>query len=400
MYLPFLEINLIDAVLILLVPLILDLPRVIVKCAFLLHRKIVETHGEQPSKGMPRVSIIVPAHNEGTVIDKTVESLISLVYPHKEIVVVDDNSGDDTYLKAKPYATRGEIVLVKKTDPRSNKAMALRYGLRFVSGDVIICIDADTVLQNESLIRIVEPFDDPETVAVAGNVRVYNTESLLGKIQAYEYLLAMEMGRTFQSLFQTLLIIPGAFGAFRRAIMGSIGGFEDDTMTEGFDLALKLKKTGFRIPFAPKAIAWTVVPSRFSDWSRQRIRWAYGELQSIMKHRDLLFNMNFGLRSVLSLIDMLFTDVLLLFIRLFWILSFPFLFPSIPLLEIAFLVLFFYLAMEVIQAIVAVTISPRGKKELRYLVLIPIVVLLYRPIYSIIRFFGYLKLMFGLKAGW
>jgi len=400
MYLPFIEISLIEAASILLVPLIFEFPRMVVKCTVLLYGKIAKKNAKPPVKGVPRVSIIVPAHNEGAVIGGTIESLVALPYPDKEVVVVDDNSSDDTYLKAKSYAVRGDIILVRKTDPHSNKAMALRYGAKFVSGDIILCIDADTIIQNESLIRIVEPFDDPKIVAVAGNVRVYNTQSLLEKIQAYEYFLAMEMGRTFQSLIQSLIIIPGAFGAFRRRIMDSIGGFDADTITEDFDFALKLRKTGFKIAFAEDAIAWTFVPNRLSDWSRQRIRWAYGQLQSIMKHKDLMINIKFRLNSILSLIDMLLMDVFLLFIRLFWFLSLPWFFPSIPLWKLAALNFSFYLAMELIQAMVALIVSPRGKKELGYLSLIPIVVLFYRPLYSFIRLFAYLKAILGLKVAW
>jgi len=400
MYLPFFEISLIEAALILFVPLILEFPRVIVKCTILLYEKIAKKESRLPVESLPKVSIVVPAHNEGAIIDRTIESLVALALPEKEILIVDDNSSDDTYLKAKPYAIRGDIILVRKREPYSNKAMALIYGVKFVSGDIIICIDADTILQNESLIRIVEPFGNPEIVAVAGNIRVYNTQSLLEKVQAYEYLLAMEMGRAFQSLIQSLLIVPGAFGAFRRKTMESIGGFDTDTITEDFDLTIKLRKTGFQVAFAQDAIAWTVVPNRLSDWARQRVRWAYGQLQSIMKHKDMLVNVNFGLNSVLSMVDMLYMDVFMLFVRMLWLLSLPLFFPAIPLWKVASLTLSFYLLMELIQAMVALIISPRGKRELGCLVLIPIVILFYRPLHSFVRLFAYLKAMLGLKAAW
>lgn len=400
MDLPFLGFKLIDAILILLVPLILEFPRVIIKCAVLLFEKFTKKESKSPGEYTPKISIIVPAHNEGEIIARTIESLVALDYPNKEIIVIDDNSSDDTYLKAKPYAVRGDIILVRKREPRSNKAMALRYGVAFSSGEIIVGIDADTIIQNESLVKIVEFFKDPKIVGVAGNVRVYNTKSLLEKIQAYEYLLAMEMGRKFQSLIQILLIIPGAFGAFRRKIMRAVGGVDADTITEDFDFVLKLRKTGFKVTFAQDAIAWTVVPTTLSSWARQRIRWAYGQLQSLKKHKDLLFNTKFGLRSLLSIIDMLLMDVFLLFIRLLWLLLLPFTFPSIPLWKLALLILFFYLIMELIQALTALIISPRGRKEVGYLLLIPIMVFFYRPLYSLIRTLAYAKEALGFKAGW
>ena len=392
--------KLIDAILILLVPLILEFPRVIVKCVVLLFEKFIKKESKSPGEYTPKISIIVPAHNEGEIIARTIESLVALDYPNKEIIVVDDNSSDDTYLKAKPYAVRGDIILVRKREPRSNKAMALRYGVAFSSGEIIVGIDADTIIQNESLAKIVEYFKDPKVVGVAGNVRVYNTKSLLEKIQAYEYLLAMEIGRKFQSLIQILLIIPGAFGAFRRKIMRAVGGVDADTITEDFDFVLKLRKTGFKVTFAQDAVAWTIVPTTLSGWVRQRIRWAYGQLQSLKKHKDLLFNTKFGLRSILSIIDMLLMDVFLLFIRLIWLLLLPFTFPSIPLWKLALLILLFYLIMEFIQALTALVISPRGRKEIGYLALIPIMVLFYRPLYSLIRTLAYAKEALGFKAGW
>ncbi len=392
--------KLIDAILILLVPLILEFPRVIVKCAVLLFEKFIKKESKSPGEYTPKISIIVPAHNEGEIIARTIESLVALDYPNKEIIVVDDNSSDDTYLKAKPYAVRGDIILVRKREPQSSKAMALRYGVTFSSGEIIVVIDADTIIQTESLVKIVEYFKDPKIVGVAGNVRVYNTKSLLEKIQAYEYLLAMEMGRKFQSLLQILLIIPGAFGAFRRKIMESVGGVDADTITEDFDFVLKLRKTGFKVAFAQDAIAWTVVPNKLSHWVRQRIRWAYGQLQSLKKHKDLLFNTKFGLRSVLSIIDMLLMDIFLIFIRLFWLLLLPLTFPSIPLWKLASLILAFYLILELIQASTALIISPRGRKEVRYLLLIPIIVLFYRPLYSLVRALAYVKELLGLKVGW
>lgn len=400
MYLPFIEVGLWEAVLILILPLVLEFPRVIVKCLALLYHKFSGRADSWELTGLPKVSIIVPAHNEGEVIEETIESLVGLAYPDKEIIVVDDNSTDDTYIKAKPYAARGEIVLVRKREPRSNKARAIMYGVKFASGEIIVCIDADTRVQRESLIKIIEPLSDPDVVGVAGNVRVYHTASILEKIQAYEYLIAMEMGRSFQSMIQVLLIIPGAFGAYRRKVMEAVGGLDEDTITEDFDYVLRLRKTGLRAVYARNAVAWTVVPSNFRGWIRQRTRWAYGQLQTIVRHKDLLFNVRFGLKSVLSMVDMIFMDLLLLFMRSAWFLVLPFIFSGIPVWKLVVLILGFYFILEYIQAVVSVVTSPRGKRELGYLALIPIVVLIYRPIYSVVRLIAYVREALGFEVKW
>jgi len=193
MHLPFVEVSLWEAALVLILPLVFEFPRVIAKCLALLYHNFSGRAERWELTGLPKVSVIVPAHNDGEVIEGTIESLTGLAYANKEIIVVDDNSTDDMYLKAKPDAARGEIVLVRKREPRSNKARARMCGAKFASGEIIVCIDADTRIQRESLIKIIEPFSDPNVVGVAGNVRVYNTNSVLGKIQAYEYLLAMAL---------------------------------------------------------------------------------------------------------------------------------------------------------------------------------------------------------------
>jgi cellulose synthase/poly-beta-1,6-N-acetylglucosamine synthase-like glycosyltransferase len=400
MYLPFIEVGLWETVLILILPLILEFPRVAAKCLVLLYHKFFGRADRWELTGLPTVSIVVPAHNEGEVIEETIESLIGLAYPNKEIIVVDDNSTDDTYIKAKPYAARGEIVLVRKREPRSNKAKAIMYGAKFASGEIIVGMDADTRVQRESLIKIIEPFSDPDVVGVAGNVRVYNTDSILEKIQAYEYLIAMEMGRSFQSMIQVLLVIPGAFGAYRRRVMEAVGGLDEDTITEDFDYVLKLRKTGSKVVFARNAVAWTVVPNNFRGWVRQRTRWAYGQLQTIVKHKDLLFNVRFGLKSMLSVVDMLLMDLLLLFMRSAWFVLLPFIFSGIPVWKLIVLILGFYLILEFVQAVASVVTSPRGRRELSYLALTPIVVLVYRPIYSVVRLIAYVREALDLEVEW
>src|SRR3990170_7206475 len=115
--LPGLDLTLLEVVLILIIPLFFELPRAIIKTIFLISsRNSFKLSARDSSVSLPKVSIIVPAHNEGEIIDTAISSLIDLDYPRKEIIIVDDNSSDDTYLKAKPYASKGLVKLFKKTD--------------------------------------------------------------------------------------------------------------------------------------------------------------------------------------------------------------------------------------------------------------------------------------------
>lgn len=395
-----LSLNWVEIVLILLVPLILELPRAILKGVFLLATRSRRRRPGPHLPSTPRVSIIVPAHNEGDTIETTLSSLIDLDYPEKEIIVVDDNSRDDTYAKTRPYARRGLVKLFRKVEPQSNKAMAVNYGALFASGELIVIIDADTIINRDSLIHLIEPFEEGDVVGVAGNVRVYNDRFLLGRIQAYEYLMAMELGRAFQSLLQILLMIPGAFGAFRARVFKHLGEMDEDTITEDFDFALKLRKTGGRILFISDAMAWTIAPDSWGAWFRQRIRWARGQVQTLRKHRDLILSLRYGVKAWLSTVDMLFMDIALLFVRFGWFISLPLLFPRISLLRMGVTLLLFYLSLELAQMAVAIAVSPRRKHDAASLPLLPLVVILYRPLYSLVRLYAYIQEALGVETRW
>lgn len=386
------------AILILFVPLVFELPRVVIKCLILLYDRFSQRE-EAVTRWKPKVSIVVPAHNEGEVIEDAIESLLDIDYPNKEIIVIDDGSTDDTYLKARWYAQRGLIKLFRK-EGGGSKASALNYGFAFASGDIIVFLDADTRIQRETLEEIISPFTKPEIVAVAGNVRVLNDGNLLGKMQAYEYLVAMEMGRQFQSILNLLLVIPGAFGAFRRRLLHEVGVMDEDTITEDFDMVFKMKKTGGTLFFNRNAVAWTVVPSSWKEWFRQRIRWARGELQTLRKHSDVILKMSLGVKDFLSTLDMIITDIVLLYLRTIWFVFLPFIFREIPLWDLMRLIATFYLILEAMQAVTAVIVSPRGRREVKYLPLIPIITFFYRPIYALVRFVAYTEEMIGLRAEW
>jgi cellulose synthase/poly-beta-1,6-N-acetylglucosamine synthase-like glycosyltransferase len=392
-----------EVLLILIVPFIFEVPRVVLKSVLLLTKHFREKKTAEiysPSGKMPKVSVIVPAHNEGSTIDFAINSLIDLDYPNKEIIVVDDDSKDDTYVKARPYASRGLIKLFRKTEPSSSKARAVNYGVQFASGDIIVIIDADTIITRDCLLRLIKPFEMDDVVGIAGNVRIYNDKSFLGRIQAYEYMMAMELGRAYQSIIRILLIIPGALGAFRASVFKELGEMDDDTITEDFDFALKLQKTGKRILFRSDAVGWTVSPEKWGKWIRQRVRWARGQIQTLAKHRDMIVSRKYGLRVWFSCLDMLLMDIVLLFVKLSWIVSLPFVFHNTSLLDMAIVIFVFYLLLELVQASVAVVISPRRERDASTLIVLPVIVLLYRPFYSLVRFYAYVMEAVGAEAKW
>jgi cellulose synthase/poly-beta-1,6-N-acetylglucosamine synthase-like glycosyltransferase len=353
-------------------------------------------------KGYPRVPVIVPAHNEGEYIRSTLESLLEDTYPNKEIIVVDDGSTDDTYLKAMQYANRPGVKVIRRERTSGSKASAVNHGLLFTEGEIIVVIDGDTVIERSSIRRLVEPLlAHPEVVGVAGNIRVLNKKNTLTRLQAYEYVVSMEMGRRWQGIVSGILVIPGAFGAFRRKIVESLGRMHSDTITEDLDLTLMLQKVRGKIVFAPDAVAWTHAPETWRAWVRQRLRWASGQAQVYRKHLNIFFKRRFGLFGSIIAPNNIFMDIVALFIRLAWL---TIIFSihatsSSYILRLSVLILVFYLMLEICSIVSAALLSP-GREDLKNTFLAPIMVVFYRPLHSIIRFIAYLRVAVKKKLYW
>jgi cellulose synthase/poly-beta-1,6-N-acetylglucosamine synthase-like glycosyltransferase len=393
-----------DFILIFWLFIIIDLTRSIGKPLFLIIHDLHNRH--QPKKATsifkPKVSIIIPAHNEENGITRSIESALSADYPNKEIIVVDDGSKDKTYLLASFYAAKGQIKLVHRDYSSGSKAGALNYGILFASGDVLVTVDADTLIEPNALTLLVDRLGDPDVSAVSGNVRILSGDSgarnLLVRLQEYEYFLAFELGRRFSSIIGTMMIISGAFGAFRSAEMKALGQYDKDTITEDFDLTIKLRKLRKKLVYNDKAVSWTFCPDTWRAWRNQRIRWTKGEAETLWKHRNIFRTRGFDFSSVVSIYDMLFSDIVLLVLRAAWIVSLFFIFPN-SIIYVLILSLIMYLLMEFFATGLAAVIS-RDKRSLRHLLYAPIMVLFYRPYYAIVRLRAYFNWLFKKKTNW
>ncbi len=240
---------------------------------------------------LPPVSIIVPAYNEGVVIESSIRSLLNLQYPAVEILVVDDGSSDDTYERAKRYeGQHGSTVVRVEKKVNGGKGDALNHGIGLATGDFVLNVDADSRLEPASLLYAVQHFKNPKVGAVAGNVKVGNRHNMLTKMQALEYIEGLNMVRRSQGYFSAVNIIPGPLGVFRRKVLEEIGGYELDTFAEDCDITIKLLVAGYKIEYEPFAITWTEAPETIRDFFRQRYRWTRGILQSLRKHHRSLFS--------------------------------------------------------------------------------------------------------------
>ena len=324
-------------------------------------------------------------------------SVLEDPYPNKEVIVVDDGSTDRTYEIASKYAKKGKIRLLRRP-PSGKKAYAVNYGLIFSKGEIIVVMDADTLMERGSLWELVKFFQLPNTGGVAGNVKVLNKESLWCKLQAYEYMTSMESGRRFYGLVGTVLIIPGAYGAAKRKILTSTGMFDADTITEDFDFTLKIHKTRMRVRFSPQAVAWARAPEKFKDWMNQRIRWSRGQLETLIKHRDMLFNPFFGTPGILGVPSMVFYDLVATGMKLIWLIYFLAFHPELTFAVYGLMIPFYFLN-EIILGTVSWILTPK-RGEFWVLFVLPLVVLFYRPIHGLARLKGYLDGLLKREARW
>jgi cellulose synthase/poly-beta-1,6-N-acetylglucosamine synthase-like glycosyltransferase len=238
----------------------------------------------------PFVSIIIPAYNEEKVIARTIESAIATDYPRKEIIAIDDGSTDRTLRILETYKPR--IKVIHKEN--GGKFTALNYGLLYSKGEIIVSVDADTILAPQSITAIVHGFRDKDVGAVAGNIKVRNRTNWITWCQALEYVAGIQIFRRTLDFFNSVAIVPGALGAFRKSFLQRVGNFAGDTLAEDFDATLKILKSGKVVGGRIDSRAYTESPNSISQFYRQRKRWYRGDMQVLTKHKDSLVNPKFG----------------------------------------------------------------------------------------------------------
>ena len=158
----------------------------------------------------------------------------------------------------------------------------------------MICIDADSVFQNDTVEELVAPFSDPDVAAVAGNARISNTGKVITKNQSVEYITGQNLEKRTFSELNCIQVISGCVGAFRKDRILEAGGYSPDTLVEDMDLTITLAKMGYKIVYNPNAIAYTEAPENLSDFMKQRYRWCYGRYEVLKKHKDMMFKKEYG----------------------------------------------------------------------------------------------------------
>ncbi|MEO7589131.1 MAG: glycosyltransferase family 2 protein [Arachnia sp.] len=293
------------------------------------------------SRSVPGISVVASMFNEEAGIVEATRSMLSLNYPSHEVILVDDGSKDASFdalaqafdLVEVPTAASGAIEVRQAPEsthvardssvrltvlrkPNSGRADSLNCAINTAREELVLFVDADSLLDPRALLSVAKPFaDDPvRTVAVGGVIRAVNgcevrsgrvvsvrpATSWLPRIQGVEYLRAFHLGRAGWARLNSLLLISGAFGTFRRDILLEVGGLDADSIGEDFELVmrihrmLRLQRRPYRIRFVTEPICWTEVPSTWRVLSRQRSRWHRGLWETLWQHKGMLFNPRYG----------------------------------------------------------------------------------------------------------
>ncbi|HKX94242.1 MAG TPA: glycosyltransferase family 2 protein [Methylibium sp.] len=286
----------------------------------------------------PGISILVPAYNESATIAAAVRSMLQLDYPDYEVIVCNDGSKDDTlevlkrefalqpfpeaYRRALPVAEvhglwrsprHPQLIVIDKVN--GGRSDAVNAAVNAAHHGLVCVVDADSVLQRDSLKRVVRPFmEDRRVVASGGTVRLSNgcriaqghlqdvavPRNWVARIQVVEYLRGFLYGRLGWAPMNALLIISGAFGVFRRAVLIEAGGLSTRTIGEDMELTMRLHRIhrlsgrDYRIAFVPDANCWTEAPETLAVLRSQRVRWHRGLLECLWTHRRLALNPRAG----------------------------------------------------------------------------------------------------------
>jgi len=297
----------------------------------------------------PAFSLLAPAYNEGMTIVENVRSLLSLYYHNLEIIIVNDGSKDDSMqklieayeLECVAFFVQGTIEtnpvkgVYKSKNPafkklivvdkqNGGKADALNVGINVSSGEYLVCIDVDCILEQDAILKLAKPFleqTDKKIIACGGVIRLANNcviedgkvvsvnmpKTLLGRTQALEYIRAFVLGRMAWARASGLILISGAFGVFDRKIVLECGGYDKTTVGEDMELVVRMRKymeerkESYEVLTIPDPLCWTEVPESKDILKKQRNRWMRGTIETLWKHRKLMFNPKYGKLGMVSL---------------------------------------------------------------------------------------------------
>ncbi|MFM1652959.1 glycosyltransferase [Brevibacillus sp. B_LB10_24] len=349
------------------------------------------------------VTVLIAAWNEEKGITDTLAQIAKQEYAGKiHVIVIDNNSKDCTSAMGRIFGSLLGLNITVVNERRPGKNYALNTGLKYVKTDWVLTLDADTLLHKDAINNIVARMVSapPDVCAVAGAVLVRNSRgTLLGKIQEWDYFLAIASVKRLQGMYQQTLVAQGAFSLYKTEVVKEMGGWPD-VIGEDIVLTWKFLKQGYKVFFEPTAVSFTTVPTSLVHFIRQRSRWARGMIEGLKavkpwEQPHIAGKYLTGVNLVMPLIDFTYTfcwipGVFLAFCGKYWIVG-PLSLLVLPITFLSYYILFTY------QKSVFRKLGLRVRKNLFGLVLFT---LGYQIIMSPVSVWGYLQEVLNLRRVW
>ncbi|MED0973367.1 glycosyltransferase [Bacillus paramycoides] len=347
------------------------------------------------SSYQPFVSVVIAAYNEEKVIAKTIRSILDSDYREFEVIVVDDGSKDGTSkVIQETFYKHPKVRLIQKEN--GGKSSAMNLGFQQSRGEIIVTLDADTIIAQDAISLMIRHFENHNVAAVSGNVKVGNRRNLLTAWQHVEYITGFNLERRAFDELNCITVVPGAIGAWRKKNVVESGYLSEDTLAEDTDLTITFLCEGHRIVYEEKAYAFTESPEDVKSLIKQRYRWSYGTLQCLWKHRKALFNSKHKTLGFIALPNMwLFQYVLQFIAPLADILMIMGIFGSNPLKVLGFYLVFFVI--DLLASLFAFKLEKENPKPLAWLILQRFI---YRQFMTYVVIKSIFSSIRGVAVGW
>lgn len=236
------------------------------------------------------VSILIPCFNEGQNAIETISYALNVKYPEFEVIAINDGSKDDTLEILLDLAKKNPKLKVVNLAENQGKAIALQAGALVAKYEYLIGIDGDALIDDHCVYWMMQHFIRyPAVAAVTGNPRIRNRTTLLGKIQVGEFSSIVGMIKRAQRSFGRIFTVSGVITGFRKAAVHEVGYWSPDMLTEDIDITWKLQSNGWDVRFEPRALVWILMPETLRGLWKQRLRWAMGGVQVMLKNFNVLY---------------------------------------------------------------------------------------------------------------
>jgi poly-beta-1,6-N-acetyl-D-glucosamine synthase len=351
-----------------------------------------EEFGSRLFEQCPLISVIIPAHNEEMTIEFTIKSVLEQNLINLQVIVVDDGSIDKTNQICGRLASREPRLNILRNDQRVGKFSAQNLALNFCRGEYVIILDSDSSLQKDAFFEAIKKFHDPDVGAVSCNLRARNyRKNVITRLQDFEYLTSISLGRISQAWWGTLFIVSGGYGVFRREALENVGGYDVHTGEDG-DVTIKIRKAGWKIAFAPRSLCLTNVPDSVSGLIRQRLRWDNCLINiPVRKHNNIYnpFNAGFTWSNFFGGIDNVFFQAFLNFVFFLYPIYIYLIFNEMVSVVLVSVYLV-YLIFSSVQYIIAFILSDRKRDDIGLILYLPLVPLYQNFLLRPVRLFAHI----------